>query len=114
MRRLLAIIQTPAILMVSFALPAVAHSRPPRPLPALNCNKMIKVTGKRVAIRDEPKAGAPIVTKVKRGDILWTCFIAIGRNKPYTKCGIQHYDWYLVNTGTPRSGYLPITCARKL
>ncbi|GGP18034.1 hypothetical protein GCM10012278_88770 [Nonomuraea glycinis] len=74
----------------------------------------IEVTAKRAAVRDEARADAPIVTGVKKGDILQSCTIAVGRGEPYFKCGAEHYDWYLVSTGTPKSGYLPVTCARKL
>ncbi|MFG1705420.1 hypothetical protein ACFLIM_19700 [Nonomuraea sp. M3C6] len=74
----------------------------------------MKITGKKVAIRDEAKPDAPVVAFVKEGEVLESCWKVIGREKPYTKCGAEHYDWYLVNAGTLRSGYVPVTCARKL
>jgi hypothetical protein len=62
--------------------------------------------------------GAPADTKidtfVKRGDVLVSCWKYVGREISYYKCGAEHYDWYIVSTGTPKSGYVPVTCARKL
>jgi hypothetical protein len=74
----------------------------------------IQITGGVVAVRDQPRADAPIVRKVQRGDVLESCWQMIGREKSYIKCGSEHYDWYLVGAGTPKSGYIPVTCARKL
>ena len=114
MRRFLVVVQAPVVLAVALALPASAHSRQHELPAAATCDISIEVTAKRAAVRDEARADAPIVTGVKKGDILQSCTIAIGRGEPYFKCGAEHYDWYLVSTGTPKSGYLPVTSARKL
>lgn len=112
MRRILILSQTTAVLAAALFAPAPAQSESRSAVAA--CDKKIVVTGDVVAVRDEPRADAPIVRKVKRGDVLESCWKSIGRENSYRKCGSEHYDWYLVGAGAPKSGYIPVTCARKL
>jgi hypothetical protein len=112
MYRLLAAVCVPSTLAILLTAPAAAQTSVPAA--ADPCDKHIEITGGQVAIRDQPNPSAPIVRSVKRGDVLTSCLIFIGRGTPYDKCGSEHYDWYLVNVGTPKSGYVPVTCARVL
>jgi hypothetical protein len=112
MRGVLITSQTAAFLIAVMFAPVSAHSES-RSVKAA-CDKKIVVTGDVVAVRDEPRSDAPIVRKVKRGDVLESCWKVIGRDKSYNKCGLEHYDWYLVGAGAPKSGYIPVTCARTL
>jgi hypothetical protein len=115
MRSLLVLAQTGIVLAVASASPALAQAQPRvAAVSASECTLKVQITGKKVAIRDEAKPDAPIVAFVEEGDILPSCWKVIGRGEPYKKCGAEGYDWYLVNIGTPKSGYVPMTCARAL
>lgn len=114
MRRLLVLAQAFAFLTVASAAPAFAQGQRHSASAFSACTTRVQITGKKVAIRDEAKPDAPVVAFVRDGDVLESCWKVIGRGKSYTKCGAKHYDWYLVNAGSPKSGYVPVTCARKL
>ncbi|MEV5896692.1 SH3 domain-containing protein [Nonomuraea fuscirosea] len=111
MHRQLIILQATITLATAAATPAVAQERPTA---ELVCHTSIMIIGNTVAVRDKPDPNAPVVRAVRKGEILNSCLKVIGRGEPYFKCGLQHYDWYLVGAGTPKSGYIPVTCARNL
>ncbi len=110
-RRQLIILQATITLAAAAATPTAAQERPTADL---NCHTRIMVIGNIVAVRDKPHPNAPVVRAVRKGEILNSCLKVIGHGEPYFKCGLQHYDWYLVGADTPKSGYIPVTCARKL
>ncbi|GAA3624721.1 hypothetical protein GCM10022419_132890 [Nonomuraea rosea] len=116
MHRILVLASASVLLAVAPApSPAHAHTQPQHfAKTSTNCATKIEITGDKVAIRNEATSKAPIVAFVRAGDVLESCWKVIGRGKRYRKCGATHYDWYLVNAGTPKSGYVPVTCARKL